>query len=151
MGMVNFCIKMPTVPPSMQMCLQPKLQKSHPTSLFLVPSYCPIVHLYMYIHLPVCLPTLPVCLSVCLSVSLPACLPARPSVCLSRHMIAPQSTKWLIKSGATKPSPAWLVYEGENSLRYHMSDGKKEEEKVDSCGTRTHDSQLYMLTFYRLS
>ena len=24
-------------------------------------------------------------------------------------MITPQSTKWLIKSGATKPSPAWLV------------------------------------------
>ena len=28
-----------------------------------------------------------------------------------RHMITPQLTKWLIKSGATKPSPAWLVYE----------------------------------------
>ncbi len=31
---------------------------------------------------------------------------------IDRHMITPQSTKWLIKSGATKPSPAWLVYEG---------------------------------------
>ena len=41
-------------------------------------------------------------------------------------MITPQSTKWLIKSGATKPSPAWLVYEGENSLLYNLSDGKKE-------------------------
>ena len=29
------------------------------------------------------------------------------------NMITPQSTKGLIKSGATKPSPAWLVYEGE--------------------------------------
>ena len=30
-----------------------------------------------------------------------------------RHMITPQFTKWLIKSEATKPSPVWLVYEGE--------------------------------------
>ena len=30
-----------------------------------------------------------------------------------------------------------------------LSEGWKE--KVDSCGTLTHDSQLYMLTLYRLS
>ena len=39
---------------------------------------------------------------------------------------------------------------GENSLPYHLSDGKKVEEKVDSCGTRTHDSQLYMMMLYQV-
>ena len=33
-------------------------------------------------------------------------------------------------------------------LSVHLSDGKKEEEEVDSCGTRTHDSQLYTVMLY---
>ena len=33
----------------------------------------------------------------------------------------------------------------------HLSDGKKVEERVDSCGTETHATQLYMQTLYQLS
>ena len=46
------------------------------------------------------------------------------------NMITPQSTKGLIKSGATKPSPAWLVYEG-----------GKTDRQTDMCRQTGRDRQ----------
>ena len=104
---------------------------------------CFSICLYMYVGLFV---HVHVCLSVCTSVCMSVCLSVSLSVSLSHDNPSIDKVVNKVWGNQTQPSLVSVSH-----CRYHLGDGKKVEEKVDSCGTRTHNSQLDMLTLYRLS